>query len=586
MYYQQHTPARRHRSFWLALPLAAITLVACASQAQEQSYGAFLTGRVAQLRSDTETAASSLLEAAENARDNSYVQLDAIQAQVEKGDFRTALRLANQMHELGQSGWLMHLVRYTDFMVRSDVEGAMYSAAAISEEVLIGVLLEAWAIAASGDRSAAAAKAVEYEQLVTPLGLMHQWLLTHHLGAELNIESETGDPREGEVRSRAVLAANAEGAESLRLKLEAAGLGGPMYLPSSGLLDDWPEIGPGEIPAPTGAAWAMIDFAVRIPFRARIKAVWYRLAERLNPELDEVRRGVLHGLHGSTLRAWIERNVKGNRRAGPGLWIEAADYLHRVGSEEEALAMIDEAMAKFPDSVIVHFERGSLYRMAEQYDTAQKALTKGLELYMAAAEAVEYSGAGPTLHERAVHAVEIRSESSRNAFIKALYLVAKYDSALWYVYLQRGICFERLGEWPAAEADLLKALDLNPDEPTVANYLAYSWVDQGINLHRGKEMLERALAMRPNDGNIMDSVGWVKYRLGDIEGALVDLENAVQLEPAAAEIYDHIGDALWRLGNFKEARFQWARVLTLDARDEIRERAERKLRDGLLDSEL
>ena len=94
-------------------------------------------------------------------------------------------------------------------------------------------------------------------------------------------------------------------------------------------------------------------------------------------------------------------------------------------------------------------------------------------------------------------------------------------------------------------------------------------------------MLEAALDNRPDDPYILDSVGWALYRVGDYDGALQLLEKALHFEPGVAEIYDHFGDVLWTLGYRTEANYQWKRALTLDPEEHIRERAERKAREGL-----
>ena len=75
-------------------------------------------------------------------------------------------------------------------------------------------------------------------------------------------------------------------------------------------------------------------------------------------------------------------------------------------------------------------------------------------------------------------------------------------------------------------------------------------------------MIEKAVELRPDDGYIVDSLGWVAYRLGDFEEAVRQLERAVQLVAGDPIINDHLGDAYWQVGRSHEARFQWRRVLT------------------------
>jgi tetratricopeptide (TPR) repeat protein len=151
----------------------------------------------------------------------------------------------------------------------------------------------------------------------------------------------------------------------------------------------------------------------------------------------------------------------------------------------------------------------------------------------------------------------------------------------WSLFYARGVAAERAGLWPRAEADFRRALDLSPEQPHVMNYLAYSWVEQGRNLTEARAMLERAVALRPQDGHIVDSLGWALFRLGQWPRAVELLERAVELEPRNATINDHLGDAYWTTGREAEARFQWRRALGLDPEPEERARIERKLREGL-----
>jgi tetratricopeptide (TPR) repeat protein len=149
--------------------------------------------------------------------------------------------------------------------------------------------------------------------------------------------------------------------------------------------------------------------------------------------------------------------------------------------------------------------------------------------------------------------------------------VGAYDTAVsrlkevkendWPIYFGRGIVLERLKQWPRAEADMKKALQLSPEQPYVLNYLGYSWIDQGKNLDEGMKMLKRATELRPDDGAITDSVGWAYYRLGQFGNAVEWLERASEQKGDDATIVEHLGDAYWHVGRFREARFEWQRAL-------------------------
>ena len=129
--------------------------------------------------------------------------------------------------------------------------------------------------------------------------------------------------------------------------------------------------------------------------------------------------------------------------------------------------------------------------------------------------------------------------------------------------------YEQTDQWELAERDLNKALEYQPDHPFVLNYLGYAWADQGEKLDTALELIERAASLRPMDGYIIDSLGWVQYRMGLFDEAAKNLEKAVELRPYDPVINDHLGDAYWRVGRKLEAKFQWERAKNHAEEDEI-----------------
>ena len=153
----------------------------------------------------------------------------------------------------------------------------------------------------------------------------------------------------------------------------------------------------------------------------------------------------------------------------------------------------------------------------------------------------------------------------------------------WTLFYFRGICYERSKQWPKAEADFKKALELNPDQPLVLNYLGYSWVDQGLNLDEAFKMLRRAVELQPNDGYIVDSLGWAHFKLGQYQEAAQTLEKAIDLKPADPVVNDHLGDAYWRINRRTEAHFQWNHARDMGPEPEDLAGDSEKDRSGLPD---
>ena len=226
--------------------------------------------------------------------------------------------------------------------------------------------------------------------------------------------------------------------------------------------------------------------------------------------------------------------------ASPALYaaarIQTAISLGKAGRDEEALVELRRAAAARPD------EAGVAYMLAGQL--------MQMERHEAALELLN----GPLLN------------TADQGF---------------EVHFLRGAAYESLDRDAEAEAELWAALQMQPDNPTLLNYLGYLWVDAGTRVQEGAAMIARAHAAEPKDGNIQDSLGWAQYRQGLYEAAVVNLEGAVDKEPANAEINDHLGDAYWAVGRQREAGFQWNRVLTLEVDDKRRGEVEAKLRDRL-----
>jgi len=200
--------------------------------------------------------------------------------------------------------------------------------------------------------------------------------------------------------------------------------------------------------------------------------------------------------------------------------LSIADALHGQKQSDEAIAILNDMVEERVDRSDVMRSLADILRIEKRFDEAIEAYDRA--------------------HDR------------------------QGGKADWQLLYTRGIALERAKRWERAEKDFLGALELEPDQPLVLNYLGYSWVEQGVELERAKTMIETAVAKRPEDGYITDSLGWVLYRLGEYPAAVDLLERAVALEPGDPVINDHLGDAYWIVGRENEAHFQWIRVLSLE----------------------
>lgn len=218
-----------------------------------------------------------------------------------------------------------------------------------------------------------------------------------------------------------------------------------------------------------------------------------------------------------------------------------AQTLEAQGDAEGAIAVLAAAEARLPESALAPQLLADALRRAGRHDEAIAASTRAIDLMTARGEAID-----------------------------------------WRVWFSRAVAFERSGRWPEAEADFRAALAVEPDQPTVLNYLGYSLVERRENLDEALEMIERAVAGEPDSGYIVDSLAWALFRLGRYDEALPHMERAVALLPADPILNDHLGDIYWAVGRKREAEFQWRRALSFGPHEDLdMDRVRRKLEIGL-----
>ncbi len=180
-----------------------------------------------------------------------------------------------------------------------------------------------------------------------------------------------------------------------------------------------------------------------------------------------------------------------------------------------------------------------------------------------------------------VYGQRLEYEKAVKLYDKVISRLSPVKERDWIIFYRRGIANERTKNWPEAEADFKKALELSPKQADVLNYLGYSWIDQGINLDEGLKMIKDAVELKPNSGFIIDSLGWAYYRLGKYEDAVTQLQQALELMPSDPVVNDHLGDAYWQTGRKLEAVFQWKHALSHKPEEKELEKINQKIQSGL-----
>ncbi len=311
--------------------------------------------------------------------------------------------------------------------------------------------------------------------------------------------------------------------------------------------------------------------------------------EPLPRMVDSAQAGAAEALYG--LGAALGRREEEMSLANRGLaYLQLALYLEpNHALAQLSLADLYEAMKK-PELAIKTYERvpGSspLKRNAEiqlgidldtleRTEEAKKHLEKLIAHKPDDMEAI--IALANILRERKQY------EACADTYGKAVDHLGTPTKANWTIFYFRGICFERAKQWAKAEADFKHALELFPDQPHVLNYLGYSWIDQGIHLDEGMGMIKRSVEQRPDDGYIVDSLGWAYFRLGNYDEAVKNLEKAVELKPVDPTINDHLGDVYWKVDRALEAKFQWSHARDLKPDQDELEKIQEKLKAGLED---
>ena len=519
--------------------------------------GSYLAGLAALEALDASRAASLFMQAAERDWDNPIYSQQAFLAYLLAGNISEAASMAQHVLELNPEDELAHLVLGTVALKQRRYASSSQSLSRLPEGSLVGIvggILRAWSQVGEGNLAAANATLDRVGR-----GGFTEFIIFHR-----SIIADVGGDR----------------AEALRLSRQAYEID-PLV----------PRIAEAHIRILANAGRFEEAQAVLDVFEAEgvehpiIDVLRKPVSEGVRPGLfaGSVQAGaaeVLHGLGTALARDGSTQLGVGFLRLATYLDPEAAIIAISLGELLASAGQYDEAESIFssvPRSSPLHV--ASLVRLAENFDrrgdreTAVSRLENITTAYPGNQEAHGILGDILRFDEQWTAAAEAYS-----GIIERLDAPRPND---WRYFYVRGIAHERAGEWDSAEADFLKALELYPDHPDVLNYLGYSWVDRGENLNEALAMIERAVELSPNNGYIVDSLGWAFYKLGRVEEAVEVLERAVQILPADPEINDHLGDVYWTAGRQREAMFQWRIAIHVDDDGVVTERATPKLLNGL-----
>ncbi|TCP62759.1 tetratricopeptide repeat protein [Rhodovulum bhavnagarense] len=535
----------------------ALVLVTPTARAQDGAAGAYLAARHASLQSDYRAAATYYDRALVNDPTNIRLMDNALMAHVGLGEIDAAIPLARRLESAGARSQLATLVLIADQMKRADYAAALADLeAGRNAGPLVSGLIEAWARFGQGrmsdalDRFDSAAQATGLRSF----GLYHKALALAAVGdfegADAIFSGDAGGPlratRRGVLAHAQVLSQLERNADAIEL---VENVFGPEADP--GVADLLSRLREGLAlsfdtinGAAQGAAEVFYTVASALEGDAMdsYTLVYARLAEYLAPDQSDFKllsAALLEAQGRDELAIAAYAEVPRDDPAFYAAELGRAGALRQAGDTETAIEVLQGLSRIYPDMAVVHMTLGDTLRGQERYKDALAA------------------------YDRAIAAL------------------GEAEQAHWVAYYARGVSHERLDMWAKAEADLRKALELEPGQPQVLNYLGYSFVEMKSNLDEALAMIERAAAARPDDGYIVDSLGWVLYRLGRYDEAVEPMERAAALMPLDPVVNDHLGDVLWAVGRRLEAEFQWRRALSFGPEDDEAERIRRKLEIGL-----
>lgn len=529
-----------------AMPLARVSAT-----------GAFLAGRQALSDMRTADAARFFGDAARASWENPEIVQQSFMAYLADGQIDEAARMGKHLIEIGGPNDLASVTIATKALKERRYSDVVSELGGAGNDTFAGIassILSAWALAGKGDSAGA-------ERVLDEVGqgdledfvLLHRAIMDEVEGRNADAIKWAKQAYDGGARSVRLIEAYArflgnagrfDEAGKVLADFAAQGISHPLVDALKLSIDKKERPGPMAASVQAGAAELMFSIGAGLAREntGDIAAGFLRLGMYLDPNSDiiDVTLGELldelgrHDEANAIYQAIPARSVM-----KPSAVLHEAVNLAAMGDKAEAIRQLRNIVAVEPNDTDALGALGDLLSSDKQYEAASEIYTRVIDLV------------GPTA------------------------------PASWVYFYDRGVAFERSKQWPKAEADFRKALSLNPRQPSVLNYLGYSWVDQGVNLDEALKMIQEAVNGAPNDGLIVDSLGWAYFRLGQYDQAVAVLEQAVQMRPTDPEINDHLGDAYYRAGRKLEATFQWNIASSLDKDGQVKARVAKKLAGDL-----
>ena len=524
--------------------------------------GSYLAARQATYNSDYQAAARYYTQALARDPSNPILLESAVLSYLSMGELETALPVARKIVADGLDSQLANMVVAAGLVKQGDYAALLEQLEGEDKGIghLVDGLVTAWAYMGAGDVTKAleAFDAVSQEPGFQGFGAYHKALALASVGDYEGADEIYAGEGNGTIgNTRRGIMALIEILSQLDRNEEAVAVMDKMFR--------------GDLDPDLQSARSRLEAGEKLPFTHvrsaadGVAEVFYTLARALEHEAapDYV-----------LLYTRIAEYLQPDHFEALLL---SAGLLEQLGQYDLSTKAYKQVPADHPSYHAAELGRAEALRQAEKPEAAIEVLE---QLARSHGEiSIVHSSLGDLLRQQRDFA------GGAAAYDRALELSSEDDPSRWFLLYARGICHERLDDWEQAEADFRAALALNPEQPQVLNYLGYSLVEKQVKLDEALDMIERAVAARPDSGYIVDSLGWVLYRLGRYNEAVVHMEKAAELMPIDPVVNDHLGDVLWAVGRYIEAEFQWKRALSFvdeeSAEEAKPDRIRRKLEVGL-----
>ncbi len=541
----------------LSLAAALITALGGAAPAQDVPAGAYLAGRYASLTFDFGSAATFYTQALLADASNPELLENALQAQVALGAFDKALPIATRMQAAGLQSQVANLVVTAGAIKRGAFDAVQKDiAGGKSVGGLVDGLVMSWTELGLGRMSEAQSGFDKLAQTkgIEAFGLYHKALALASAGDFEGADQILSGDAAGPLRlTRRGVVARAEILSQLERDPDAVALidaafGGDLDPGVAALRDRLAkgEAVPFDVVRTPEEGLAEVFYTVATALNGEgndgLTLLYVRVATELRPDFVAatlLTASLLESQKQYDLATATYARVPASDPSFYAAELGRSDALFAAGKEDAALEVMQQLSRTEPDVPVVWTSLGDLFRRLERFADAEAAYDKAVDLLGAP------------------------------------------QAGQWVVYYSRGIARERQHAMDTGEADFREALKLSPDQPQVLNYLGYAFVEEGRNLDEALGMIERAVAARPEDGYVTDSLGWALFTLGRYQDAVAPMERATLLEAVDPILNDHLGDVYWAVDRKREAEFQWRRALSFDPEPEDAARIRRKLEVGL-----